>query len=171
MRLIRPLLGFTRQEILDYSQRAGVEFRQDPSNSDPAFRRNFLRHELLPRIRETINPRVDEALLRLGTFAASAEDALTQAGKKLLRRAKIKKSKTQRILSAGKLAAAPQAIRTTALRLALQQLNAPQRDLTAEHLSTLDALLAGGQTGTLNLPGNFTARRAGETLHLRAPRA
>jgi tRNA(Ile)-lysidine synthase len=61
--LIRPLLGVTRAEILAYCDEAGLEPRFDPSNLDPAYFRNRLRHSLLPEL-ETYNPNIRAVLAR-----------------------------------------------------------------------------------------------------------
>ena len=55
VRLIRPLLGFTRHEIESYAVRAGVEFRIDATNADISIPRNRIRHEVFPELAR-INP-------------------------------------------------------------------------------------------------------------------
>jgi tRNA(Ile)-lysidine synthase len=46
--IVRPLLDVTRAEIAEYAKRYGLKWIEDESNSDIHFRRNFLRHEVLP---------------------------------------------------------------------------------------------------------------------------
>ncbi len=48
--IVRPLLGWTKQEIRQAAERdfPGFEWREDSSNSKADYDRNFLRHELLP---------------------------------------------------------------------------------------------------------------------------
>ena len=48
--ILRPLLEVTRAEILDYARERGLKWIEDESNEDTRFRRNFLRHEVLPLI-------------------------------------------------------------------------------------------------------------------------
>ncbi len=62
-RYIRPLLKVSRAEIMDFLKRTGIPFLQDPSNLDLSFDRNWLRHILLPSIRERF-PGVEEVLAR-----------------------------------------------------------------------------------------------------------
>lgn len=47
-RLLRPLLGFGRDELRRYVERAGLDWVDDPSNSDTGFDRNLLRHRVMP---------------------------------------------------------------------------------------------------------------------------
>jgi tRNA(Ile)-lysidine synthase len=50
-----------------------VEWREDATNRDPAYARNQIRHEVLPRLRESFNPRLDDALANLATLAQDEE--------------------------------------------------------------------------------------------------
>ncbi len=47
-RHIRPLLHFKRADILEYAERNGLSWIDDPSNSDLKHRRNYLRQKVLP---------------------------------------------------------------------------------------------------------------------------
>lgn len=64
MRFIRPLIETTRAEILRYLEQEKASYRTDSSNADIQFRRNFVRHELLPQIEKEWNPAVKEILAR-----------------------------------------------------------------------------------------------------------
>jgi len=48
----RPLLELSRSELEDYAREQGLEWIDDPSNEDLRFRRNFIRQQLMPQIRE-----------------------------------------------------------------------------------------------------------------------
>ena len=50
-RLVRPLLGATREEVRDYLRSRGLSWREDPSNADRRFARARVRHELLEALR------------------------------------------------------------------------------------------------------------------------
>ena len=55
VRLIRPLLGFSRKDIHEYALGRGLQWREDSTNSDSAYKRNLLRNEVFPLL-ERINP-------------------------------------------------------------------------------------------------------------------
>lgn len=59
--VVRPLLDVTRKEIEDFLKSESCDFRVDSTNDDTAFKRNKIRHELLPLLRE-LNPSVDRTL-------------------------------------------------------------------------------------------------------------
>ncbi|NAS13061.1 tRNA lysidine(34) synthetase TilS [Flavobacteriaceae bacterium R33] len=48
----RPLLGFSREQIVLYASEQGLEWREDASNTDTKYLRNQIRHELLPKLKE-----------------------------------------------------------------------------------------------------------------------
>ena len=48
----RPLLNFTRKELHDYAEIHHLLWKEDKSNSDERFDRNYLRHNLIPVIEE-----------------------------------------------------------------------------------------------------------------------
>jgi tRNA(Ile)-lysidine synthase len=50
LRILRPLLDVTREEILEYAKRRKLKWIEDESNADIYFQRNYLRHEVLPVI-------------------------------------------------------------------------------------------------------------------------
>ncbi|MCE0916853.1 tRNA lysidine(34) synthetase TilS [Pseudomonas sp. NMI760_13] len=50
--LVRPLLGLSRQQLQAYADRHELVWVDDPSNSDTAFARNFLRGDVFPMLRQ-----------------------------------------------------------------------------------------------------------------------
>lgn len=74
VRLVRPLLEFTRDQTWRYCMDHQLPISIDETNFDLSFRRNRIRLELLPYLAEHFNPRTEEALARTaGVLAAEAE--------------------------------------------------------------------------------------------------
>jgi len=69
-RIIRPLLGERRSTLRALLDEAGIAYRLDASNEDPAFLRNRVRAEVMP-ILEGLRP---GAVDRIGQFARRAAD-------------------------------------------------------------------------------------------------
>ena len=76
--LVRPLLGFNRQETGDFCQQQQISVWEDSSNSNLKFRRNRIRQELLPYLREHFNPQVERSLSQTSEITA-ADVAYLQA--------------------------------------------------------------------------------------------
>ncbi len=51
-KIIRPLLPFFKNEILDYAKDNKITFREDASNSSNKYSRNYLRNEVIPKFKE-----------------------------------------------------------------------------------------------------------------------
>ena len=57
--IIRPLLSVDKQTIIDALNEQSVGFVEDKTNADTAYRRNLIRHKVLPPLR-AINERVEQ---------------------------------------------------------------------------------------------------------------
>lgn len=61
---IRPLLPFSKEEIIQYAKGNGVEWREDYSNKTNKYTRNILRNILLPELQQQF-PTLEESVLLL----------------------------------------------------------------------------------------------------------
>lgn len=75
--ILRPLLQYPKAEILAYARRRRLQWREDPSNADMVYLRNYVRHTIVPRLtpdghdrllaliaaQRTINAELDNLLL------------------------------------------------------------------------------------------------------------
>lgn len=52
---IRPLLTSTKQDCVDFLSKNGLQWIEDPTNSDCRYTRNYIRHKLIPSVKE-VNP-------------------------------------------------------------------------------------------------------------------
>ncbi len=73
--LLRPFLSLPKRGLRAAAEELGVDWMEDPSNADTAFDRNFLRHEVLPRLTERW-PGLNAALARAGKAQADTEAVL-----------------------------------------------------------------------------------------------
>lgn len=71
--LARPLLHHSKDELAAYCRRHKLPFREDSTNCDIGYRRNFLRHEIISRL-QRLNPNLLDAFDRLAQSAALDED-------------------------------------------------------------------------------------------------
>jgi len=56
--IIRPILFATRRQVEDHARRHGVLWREDQSNLTDDYQRNFIRHHIIPKLKE-LNPSLD----------------------------------------------------------------------------------------------------------------
>ncbi|MEZ4811848.1 MAG: tRNA lysidine(34) synthetase TilS [Allomuricauda sp.] len=51
-RVIRPLLGFSQEDISEFAKSEGIQWREDSSNAESKYLRNKIRHEIVPKLKE-----------------------------------------------------------------------------------------------------------------------
>ena len=82
IKIIRPLVGFTREQIEAFLTSIGVTPRHDATNTDRRYLRNRIRHELIPMLESDYNPNIRAGLNRTAdVLAAESEylDTIAQA--------------------------------------------------------------------------------------------
>ncbi len=85
VRIIRPLIDCARAEIEAWLRAHGIAWREDASNRDPRYLRNRIRHQLLPELVQSYNPRLREALLRLAEAQRLENEVLDRLAAEALR--------------------------------------------------------------------------------------
>jgi tRNA(Ile)-lysidine synthase len=83
--LIRPLVGCWREQIEGYLGELGEAYRQDASNVDITYRRNYLRHSLMPILRREYGVQVDQRLCSFSELAEETMAALRDSAEEYLR--------------------------------------------------------------------------------------
>ena len=157
-RLVHPLLGLRRHETRALCAEVGLEPFHDPSNDDPAFVRNRIRHEVLPLL-ASISGR-DPVPILVRQAGLLGEDADLLAGL----------AAGVDPLDAAGLRAAPVPLARRAIRrwLALAEPNGHPPDLaTVERVLAVARLEATG----CEVPGGRQVRRRGGRLRLDPPRS
>lgn len=69
--IVRPFLCLSKSEILDFLHQNRIEYREDSSNFDSIYERNYLRNEILPRIKNKINPKLNESVFHTAGIVAN----------------------------------------------------------------------------------------------------
>ena len=141
-RYIRPLIEIGREEIRAYAGRMGLAFCEDASNRKREYLRNRIRRDIIPWIRNEVNPSFSESLLHLASILHEetqyldgiAQEALQQVmdpvhgnGEVILRRDLLERM--------------PRAIQRRVLRQAYGRIEGSTRGLSYAHVEDVcDAL-------------------------------
>jgi tRNA(Ile)-lysidine synthase len=157
-RLVRPLLGVSREEVLAHLRARGLAFREDPTNAELVHRRNRVRHELLPYLASHFNPRVREALARTAGLLADEAAYLRGEAERLLDRA-VREQEGVLVLRRAALAQAPPPLARVAIRRALAGAGG-LRQLGAVHVERVLRLVRSAAPAgrSLPLPGGRLVR-------------
>jgi tRNA(Ile)-lysidine synthetase-like protein len=166
VKVVRPFLGVTREQVLEYLARHGLPFRTDSTNLSSRAARNFVRREIVPRMRERVNPRVREAILRAAGAIREANAFLDAEARRAFPALVSTRARGEIRLDAGALLGYPKALRTYLLRLAVQELTGAARDLATTHINSLLSLARSGRGKSVSLPGGLRARREHDRIVL-----
>ena len=74
-RLVRPLLGVTREQTAAYCRERGLDWREDESNSDERFARTRVRDGVLPALR-AVHPAAESNVLRTAALLREETELL-----------------------------------------------------------------------------------------------
>jgi len=177
IRVIRPLLDVSRDQIRTFLTVENISFREDPSNSDQQFFRNKIRHRLLPELARDYNTNITEVLAGLAEIAGLDYEFLTQTAARHLKQITVKHTTTAIQLSRKKLSRRHPALQRLILRLALAYLCGHTRGLTLKHMHMMEETLR--QTVPplkpraairIDLPDGVTARISAAQIILRQSR-
>ncbi len=162
--VIRPLLGATREEVLNYLEAHGIVYRSDSSNEKPLYRRNRIRKELLPLLR-AFNPRIVEGLARDAEIFY-AEDALLEELTDAQWKVVVKEQTARRVVfDYERMASLPLAIQRRLVRRGLSLLHGRATGVTFHHVSkVLEQVVEGEQGARLDLPDRIHVKREGAGL-------
>lgn len=164
--LFRPLLPFTRDEILAYALENRVSYRADPTNTDTAYARNFLRHELLPVLDEGPIPGARAAVRRLARLARENEEAWDSLLPGLLEGVRREEEGQVFIVLSGLLAYHP-ALQNRLLREIFRGSGIDLGEIGTR--AVLEFTRSGRSGGSFSLPGGFRLTREFELLRLHRP--
>jgi len=134
----RPLLEFARADLEAWARVQGLAWLEDPSNVDPRFDRNYLRLEVLPRLRA----RWPAAAVTIGRVAEQAAEVLEVAA--AVSAADLATLMEGETLSLERLADLPATRQRLALRAWLAKRGCPLPSAATLEALRCDMALAGG---------------------------
>jgi tRNA(Ile)-lysidine synthase len=155
--LFRPLLDVTRAEVEAYLTSIDQPYLTDASNADRSYTRNRLRHDLLPQLREAINPRLDESLRKLSQQASEVSEFLVRSARRELKHAAVELSPGLIRLRCDHLLRRQRVLIRETVALAWRRAGWPRQAMGFAHWDALANLVLAG--GRRTLPGGTDARR------------
>jgi len=158
-RFVRPLLCVGREEIIEYLGAKGVAWCTDHTNADCSYRRNFIRHRLMPALQKQCSDSVPQMLMELSRHCRRFYAMVCERADAAWTR--LADCSDQRVsLNLRHFSAEHPAVKAELFRRALVRLGSGERDLTQRHYqAVLDLASAKSVGGKTELPGGFVALR------------
>lgn len=130
--IIRPLLGFSKNEIYDFAKENHIEFREDKSNQKTDYLRNKIRHHIVPEL-EKINPDFLTNFSKSINYINQAKDFINESVEDKIEILKINSSESQVVIDKEKFSQESELIRYEILkRFGFTDENEMQKVLTAQ---------------------------------------
>lgn len=149
-KIIRPMLGVTRQEVLEFLQENFLRHVEDSSNASDDFFRNRLRHHVMPVLYHE-NPKLAENLSAMALRLRLDEEALASMTPEDSR------------LSVTELRTMHPALRYRVLEQFLRRSGVPEPE--ADHIALTEKLVFSPKpSAKADLPGGITIGRNYDTL-------
>lgn len=156
--IIRPLLCVTRKQIEEYLLETRTPFVTDLSNEDTSFDRSFVRHEILPLLKERLNGSVAQALFRLSSAASEDEEYLAGKSEEAFRECEAPAEAGACALQMDRLVKFHAAVSHRVIRLAMKKAGR-SLDVERNHIeAVLEAARAQNTGKTLDLGQGLEAR-------------
>lgn len=167
--VVRPLLDVTRDEVEAFCRALRLRPREDPTNRDPRFLRNRVRHRALPRLERDLDRGLRATLARVAgrvrEDAAYLDEVASAAAREVVEvdegQVRMRVARLQALLP-------PVASRVArdALRVAATMAGSWTADVEAAHVEALLDLARGRPGRSVDLPGPLKARRDREYVRL-----
>ncbi len=164
IRILRPLLGYSRAELRAYLTEKGQAWREDGSNAETRYLRNALRHELLP-LMEQLAPGVSERIAAAAGLLREDELTLQTLTAEFLA------AHPGDALPLDVLRKQPAGLQKRILRAWWTAAAEPreERCLSLEQTSALHALVQADAAAKCNLPGGWHGQTGWSHIHLISP--
>lgn len=140
IRLIRPLLGFWKEDVLSYCRESDLIYIEDTTNSNPEYFRNKLRLQLIPVLRE-YNPGVERHLYNLGIIAARDLIQLEQLALRNFEDCLIESKTDYVVLSKMRFLQMPYGMRQRVIHKAIGSLEHPVLEMSFDLIEKMIAFI------------------------------
>ncbi|HID06364.1 MAG TPA: tRNA lysidine(34) synthetase TilS, partial [Armatimonadetes bacterium] len=164
---IRPLILCRRAETHLYCKVRRLPTRIDVTNFDTRIRRNWVRLELLPQVREHISLKADTAVLRLVELLRADSALLHELTERAWKDVVIQITDTNVWLDRERFLQLPLAIQRRIIRKAWQRMQGETFVLTMEHIDrAIDLIHRHKHDAMLTMPEQFTLELANGKIYL-----
>jgi len=157
--LVRPLLCVRRDEIVEYLKKRNLKWRVDKTNDDCRYRRNYIRHRLIPALQQECSDSVVEQLFDLSQSAQRFYSLVCSCAEKAW--PELANCASERVaLDSKKFLIQPQPVKVEIVRRSLATIGSGERDLTQGHFKSILQLAEQNVSGRkIILPDGFVVWR------------
>jgi tRNA(Ile)-lysidine synthase len=157
-KFIRPLLCVTRNEIIRYLRERNLNWRQDRTNIDCKYRRNYIRHKLLTAVQQDCTEPIQEQLSELAESAQRFHRLICGRAEKLWT-AVSRRDGNKVILHVAGFSSEPEPVQLELIRRSLATIGGGEKGMTRQHYRKILQLAqrnSNSNSKKIQLPGRLT---------------
>ena len=162
--IIRPLLSVTKEEIVEFLKAEGIDYCVDKTNADTDYTRNYIRHEIIPRLTD-INERAVEHMAKTADIVAEAYEVLDEVVDRY-EETYIREDGDSYIICNEAALLKPYIYKALIHRAIVKAAHA-EKDIAAVHISGVASLMDKQVGRVMDLPYSLRARREYDGVSVR----
>jgi len=147
IKIIHPMLNFSKKEIIYYCAENNLEPCFDSSNQKNIYSRNVIRNEIFPVVEAKINSNTREVIARSSKLLAAENEFLQQQALKRYKKIVKNESCNQIIIDLNQFKNIDQVLQRRIYRLIYDRLNDNLDDLYLDHIFEIEKLIGDTKTG------------------------
>ncbi len=147
IRIIHPMLCFSKKEILTYCQEKGLKPRFDSSNKKNIYSRNIIRNKIFPIVENRINENAREVIARSSKIIAAENQFIEQLALEKYKEILIEENSIKIIVAFNKFKNIDQVLQRRIYRIIYNKINDNLDDLYLEHIFEIEKLIKNKDTG------------------------
>ena len=164
--IIRPLLGVSREEIDRFLANRKIPYRTDSTNEATEYTRNKIRHQMVAFAEEEINAGAVDHIADTAAELAEINKYLEAVAESVY--AGAKKAEQSIRISVEHLLDKPAFLRRKVLYRMIGEAAGSKKDITREHVASVEDLLTGQSGRQVSLPYGLVAGRSFSELYVTA---
>jgi tRNA(Ile)-lysidine synthase len=154
---VRPLINIRKSQILEYLRHKRLVYSKDLSNESLDYRRNLLRHKIIPRLLE-INPDLHQTILRTIKILKEDDDLLEEKADNAYKNVAQRKT-NQVLLDIQKILKYNPAVQNRVIMKAVKALRAALDGFESKHITQILGLKDKESGKKISLPKKLYAQK------------
>lgn len=154
--IIRPILSINKEEILSYLKKNKINYLIDKTNSSNVHERNFIRNEILTRIKKNLNPKIEQALFK-SSLVIKKQSAIIQSAIKIFNEWVVIRKKDKLEINIEKLVGINENLWGDVIKFSVERNFSVQ--ISFDDCSKIISLVLNQIGKTVNISGNLKALR------------
>jgi tRNA(Ile)-lysidine synthase len=158
VRVVRPLISVSRSEIVEYLGCHGLQFREDATNTETTYDRNWVRHKLIPLLEGRLNPQLVPVLARSASLFAEVDHHLQRESEEVLSNV-ARREKEDLLVPLEILTGLSPILAKQLIRCSIREVKGDLEGVSQLHVDDVLRLASKTSGRHVHLPGNLSAAR------------